>query len=262
MSAAALPVSFGGGSVTIARTAVSVSAASFAGATLAGETIAAAFGSNLATTVRIAGGLPLPTELAGTTVKVRDSAGVERLAPLFFVGPAQVNFLMPPGTAEGDATVTITSDDGTISTGQAAIGSVAPGLFTANADGQGIAAATVLRAKADGSRSYEPVSRFDPTLKKVVPVPIDLGPDSGNAGEQVFLILFGTGFRHRSSLTGVTVQVGGAPVEALYVGPQGDFAGLDQINLRLPRSLAGRGEMIINLVVDGKAGNPVTVFIK
>jgi uncharacterized protein (TIGR03437 family) len=40
---------------------------------------------------------PLPTELAG--VRVRDALGVERLAPLFFVSPSQINYLMPAGAA-------------------------------------------------------------------------------------------------------------------------------------------------------------------
>ena len=138
------------------------------------------------------------------------------------------------------------------------IGTVAPGLFTANASGQGLAAATVLRVRADGSLSYEAVSRFDAAQGKPVSVPIDLS----NPAEQVFLLLFGTGFRGRSSLGAVGLLVGGLPVEALYAGPQGDFAGLDQLNLPLPRTLAGRGEVTVVLTVDGKTANPVTVTFK
>ena len=57
-------------------------------------------------------------------------------------------------------------------------------------------------------------------------------------------------------------EIGGVPVETLYVGPQGDFVGLDQLNLRLPNNLAGRGEVQIRLVIDGKAANVVTVAFK
>ncbi|MGH9840640.1 MAG: CotH kinase family protein, partial [Blastocatellia bacterium] len=39
----------------------------------------------------------------------------------------------------------------------------------------------------------------------------------------------------------VTVRIGGERLEALYAGASGDLAGLDQINLSLPRTLAGRG---------------------
>ena len=257
----ALTASYATGTVTVnpaVSPVSSVSAASFVGTVLAPESMTAAFGSNLATAVQVANVVPLPTQLAGTTVKVKDSAGTERLAPLFFVAPTQINYLIPPGTAAGAATVTITSGDGSISNGEIAISSVAPGLFTANASGQGIAAATVFRVKADGSQLYEPVSRFDSALGRVVPVPIDLNP----ASDQVFLLLFGSGCKGRSSLANVQAEIGGVPVETLYVGPQGDFVGLDQLNLRLPSGLAGRGEVQIRLVIDGKAANVVTVAFK
>src|SRR5207244_5258607 len=72
-------------------TVASVSAASFKLPPIASESIIAAFGSGMATETQIATTTPLPTSLAGTTVKFRDSAGVERLAPLFFVSSGQIN---------------------------------------------------------------------------------------------------------------------------------------------------------------------------
>ena len=45
-------------------------------------------------------------------------------------------------------------------------------------------------------------------------------------------------------------------------GPQADFAGLDQVNGLLPRSLAGRGEVQVLLSVEGKPANTVTVNIR
>jgi hypothetical protein len=71
----------------------SVSAASFSGQELARESIAAVFGIALATTTGTAASVPLPTELAGTRVLIRDSVGTERLAPLFFVSPKQINWV-------------------------------------------------------------------------------------------------------------------------------------------------------------------------
>ncbi len=253
-----LTTTFADATVTLTRAVANVSAASFTGATLASETIIAAFGQNLATRLEVATSQPLPTTLAGTTVKVRDANGVERNAPLFFVSPAQVNYLIPPGTANGNATVTITSGDGSISTGAVSIAAVAPGLFSANANGQGVAAAIAVRVKADGTQSFESIARFDAAQNRFVPIPIDLGPE----GEQVFLILFGTGLRARSSLSAVSVRLGGADSEVSFAGPQGGFAGLDQINARIPRSLAGRGEIDLVLVVDGRTANTVRVTIK
>jgi uncharacterized protein (TIGR03437 family) len=246
------------GRVNASPAVASVSAASFAGGALAAESIVASFGTALATRVEVASTLPLPTTLAGTTVRVRDSAGAERLASLFFVAPTQINFQIPPGTATGQATITVTSGDGTVSGGVANIAAVAPGFFTANASGQGVAAATVLRVKADGTQVFEPVARFDAAQNRFVAAPIDLGPEN----EQVFLILFGTGFRQRSSLSATSLSIGGVSVEVLYAGAQGDFVGLDQVNARLPRSLIGRGEIDVRLTANGQTANIVGISIR
>jgi uncharacterized protein (TIGR03437 family) len=238
--------------------ATSVSAASFSGPTLASESIVGAFGAALATTTTAAASVPLPTELAGTRVLVRDSAGMERQASLFFVSPNQVNYQIPPETASGSAAVTIVSGDGRVSVGAIRVVSIAPGLFAANANGQGVAAAVALRVKADGSRSFEPVARFDAAQNRFVAIPIDLGPDT----DQVFLLLFGTGIKFRGALSAVSVRIGGADAPVSFAGAQGDFVGLDQVNALLPRSLAGRGEVEISLMVDGLPANFVRASIR
>lgn len=236
----------------------SVSAASFAGTELAGESIVAAFGDKLSTGVQTATSIPLPTTLAGTSVKIRDSLGAERSAPLFFAAPSQINLQIPAGTVNGPATIIVTSGDSTVSTGTMNITTIAPGLFTANASGQDVAAAVALRLKSDGTQIYEPVARFDSGQNKFVPAPIDLGASS----DQMFLILYGTGFRYRSSLAAVTATVGGTSVEMLYAGPVDGFVGLDQSNIRIPRALAGRGVVDVILTVDGRPANAVTIQIK
>lgn len=235
----------------------SVSAANFTGAALAAEAITALFGNGLATDTATANTLPLPTTLSGTTVKITDSAGTERNAPLYFVSPTQLNYQIPPGTMTGAASVLITTGNGTLFTGAANISNVAPGLFAADASGQGVAAAVVLRIQADGTRSFEPVALFV-GQNRFVAIPIDLGQET----DQVFLLLYGTGIRNRSALANVNVKIGeiDAPVE--FAGAQGDFVGLDQVNVRLPRSLAGRAQMDVVLTVDGQQANAVRINIK
>ena len=185
-------------------TTTSVSAASFIGQTLASESIVAAFGEILATTNQSATTLPLPTMLAGTQILIKDSAGVERPSPLFSVSPQQVNYQIPPGTAAGPAMVTARIGDIRVAGETVQIAATAPGLFSANANGQGAAAAVALRVKADGSQIYEQITRFDAALNRVVAIPLDLGPES----DQVFLLLFGTGFKMHSGLSAVSVKIG------------------------------------------------------
>jgi uncharacterized protein (TIGR03437 family) len=225
---------------------------------LAGESIVAAFGTDLATTTQIAGGSTLPTTLAGTTIKIKDSAGMERLAPLFSVSPSQINYQIPAGTANGAATVTAMAGNGIVSAGGMMIDLVSPGLFTADAGGGGIAAAVALRVTTDNSLQFEPVVEYDAAQNRFVAIPIDLGPE----GDQVFLILFGTGWRFRSALGNVKVQVQTIDAPVSFAGPQGTFFGLDQINAKLPRSLIGSGEVVVALTVDGKIANPVKVRMK
>lgn len=239
------------------------SAANYVQSDFAPGSIAVAFGKDLANQGFSSDELPLPTRVAGTQVSVQDSSGrgFQLSAPLFSFLPDQVNYLIPADVVEGYGLVTVwkQSSDQTWQqyTELIRITKTAPGLFTANSDGQGVPAALLLRVDARGFLSYEQVADYDTTQKKFVPVPIDLS----NATEQVFLLLFGTGLRGRSALENVSAKIGGVEAPVLYAGEQG-APGLDQINVLLPRTLAGRGEVEIVLTVDGKPANPVRLNIK
>ncbi len=231
-----------------------VSAASYVGNTAAAEQIVSGFGTNLATATMGATNTPLPTTLGGTTVKVRDSAGTERLSPLFYVSPTQVNFQIPAGTASGAATITVSHSSTNIA-GNLTIGAVAPGIFTVDSTGRGLAAAQALRLRADNSQSVEAIARYDSAQNKFVGLPVDL-----NTNDQMFLQLYGTGVRKRSDLANVTATIGGVAVNVLYAGTQNGYEGLDQINLSLPRNLPG-GELDIVVKVDGVNANTVKMAI-
>jgi uncharacterized protein (TIGR03437 family) len=231
-------------------TLTSVSAASYGGE-LAADSIVAAFGVNLAASTAAANSLPLPTTLGGVTVKVTDSEQTTRDAPLFFVSPSQINYLVPAGSKAGLAKIIVYNGERIVATSESPINPVAPALFTANASGEGVPAAVALRVRADGSQSVEPVARYDAAQQRFVPIPIDLGPE----GEQVFLILFGTGFRTPAEPGAVATFIGDEIAEVLFAGAAPGFVGLDQANVRAPRSLAGKGEVSILLIADDRASN-------
>ena len=239
-------------------TLATVSAASYAAPPLAAESIVAAFGENLAASVQTAATTPLPTTLGGTSVLVRDALGVERPAPLFFVAPNQINYLVPAGTALGNADVTVLRNIQAVAVGRLFIERLAPSLFSANANGTGWAAAVALRLKANGAQQFEPVAQFDANENRFVAVPLDLS----TADDQVFLLVFGSGFRAHQGLNQVKARLANQDVEVLFAGPQGQLAGLDQLNLRLPRTLAGRGELTLTLEVEGKQANPVKIVVQ
>ncbi len=240
------------------QTVATVSAASFQQGASSEAIVALFAAGGLAGSTAVAESVPLPTTLAGVQVKVKDAAGVERNAPLFFVSAGQINFLVPQGTGNGTANLTSLRDNNPVGAGTVTVETVTPALFTANANGQGAPAAVLFRIKADGTQSIEPTVQFNSTTNHFEATPIDLGPE----GEQVFVIGFGTGFRNRSSLNNVTCTIGGVMSEVSFAGAQGDLAGLDQTNIKIPRSLAGRGNLEIAFTVDGKRANAVAINIK
>ncbi len=246
--------------VTPILTLDTVSAASYtSGASLAAEMIVAGYGQGLVAVAAVAPpDPPLPTSLAGTTVTVQDSVGTQRLAPLWFVSPGQINYYIPSGTAIGAATVTVAFQSQPVITGQVQIGTVSPGLFTMNANGQGVAAAVAIWAQPDNSQSWQYIFAQPCVPGSCLSTPLDLGAPVAN----MYLELFGTGIRGRSSLAAVSATIGGVDAPVQYAGPVAGLTGLDQVNLAVPPSLAGRGEVDILLTVDGKAANPVKVNFK
>jgi uncharacterized protein (TIGR03437 family) len=219
-----------------ARSAAAVSAASFSADALAPEAIAAAFGTGLATATMVAASTPLPTELAGTRVFVNGVA-----APLFFVAPSQVNFLVPAGVSTGSAVVEITAGDNSVSRGTINLYLIAPSLFTSNAKGTDAPAAVVTK---DGI-NFASVGNPDGTSN-----PLDAGD---------YLVLFGSGFR-KASLNAVQITIGGRPAPARFAGPQGGLAGLDQINTQIPPGVSGLVDVVVS--INGRAANLVKVRIR
>ena len=204
----------GGG--LVALTAVHVSGVSYErGPQAAGSLMSAfpIFGSTIATARATAETAEGPTSLGGTTVTVRDAAGVDHMAPVFYVSPEQVNYRIPPAAAVGNATVTIRVA-GNTATSNIYIVSAYPNLF-------------------------EP------------------GDAPIAAGE--VLVLYGSGYGAAKS---ATATIGGVEASVEYAGAQGQFGGLDQYNITVPRQLAGRGAVEAVVTVEGKKSNAVRVVVR
>ena len=68
--------------------------------------------------------------------------------------------------------------------------------------------------------------------------------------------------RFHGGLSAVSLKIGDVEVPVTYAGPAPGLAGLDQLNVRVPRSLAGHGEVDIVLTVDGQTAYVVKVNIR
>lgn len=223
---------------------------------LAPVSIASFYGSNLATTTQEAGIEPPPLSLDGVTLTVTDSAGASRLAPLIYVSPSQINFVVPQGASTGTAGFKISNSSSVPISTTGTVQAVAPTLFSMSGDGKGVAAATAIRVQASNVQLQSPVPVFRCGASGCVSIPIDLGVDT-----PVYVTLYGTGIRNRSSLSNVSVIINGISAPVQYAGPQPSFEGLDQVNLALPLNLRGSGEVNIVLTVDGQTANVVTINV-
>jgi uncharacterized protein (TIGR03437 family) len=234
---------------------VAVSAASLSGLRIAAGSVVSLFGTGLAAAPAAAQSTALPMSLQGVTARVTASGGSTSDAPLYYVSPGQINLVVPAGTPPGPATVSVTASDGRTYATRIQVGRVAPALFSAAANGQGVAAAVVTRIRG-GDATFELPFRCD--SGGCVPLPIDLGSGS----DQVYLTLYGTGIRQRESDESVVVRMGAAVLPVLFAGPQPQYPGLDQVNFRLPRDLAGSGVLPVSVLVDNILTNRVLVQIR
>ena len=203
---------------------------------------------------------PVPTQLGGVTVNVRDSAGANRLAPLFYVSPTQINFEIPAGTASGVAAITVASGGPPVA-GSALVQNAVPTIFTA-APSVLPAAFAITYGPDNQPQTPLAVSSCQANGCASVPIPRP-------AGSRVFLELFATGIRNH--VAPVEALLNG-PVESLsvspaYAGPQGQFEGLDQVNVEITKipslsaSPAGTSYFLL-LNVDGQASNVVPFVLQ
>ena len=220
------------------------SAASYSLSAITEKAIVAAFGLTLATGTAGAATVPLPTSLAGTTVRVRDSNGVERLAPLFYASPDQINYQIPAGTAIGPATITIVNNNGIGAMGTVDVKAIAPSIFSADAKGSGPAAAVDAITNA--------AAPFNATMAN---------------GQPNIISVFGTGLgADATDVDGnindnVTARLDGNVVQLQYAGRSPGLVGLNQFNVILPAGITS-GSHTLTIARGGGVSNVTTLIIR
>jgi uncharacterized protein (TIGR03437 family) len=227
-----------------------VNSASYAPGPVAPQEIVSLFGPGMASQTAIAT-LPLPTVLGGTSVYINGQP-----AQLFAVTSGQANVLVPAGLSAGPATVTVLHGTTAARTASMTIASSAPGLYSANADGAGVAAANAYVVTASNQRVNQAVATCNPpAARSCLASPLSLG----GSADTLYIELYGTGIRGAAA---VQCFVAGQSVPCLYAGPVAAYAGLDQVNILIPKSLAGAGDVRVYVVADGAASNVVGLKIQ
>ena len=155
-------------------------------------------------------------------------------AQVFYVGAGQMNALVPNGLAAGTtASVEVSSGGAVVGSVTVAVASAAPGLFTTGASGR--AAAT----NQDGTANS------------------DLYP--AQVGSIVTLFATGQG---ESANAAANLSIGGKAAAMLYAGPAPGFAGLMQINARVPLGIAPGDEPVVLNVGGAVSQAGVTLAVK
>ena len=194
-------------------------------ATLSGSNLASSTASAVAT-----GSGTLPTLLAGVRVIV---GGI--FASLLYVSPTKVNFIMPASLLPGQTNIVLVRDFIVTPTAQITLLDAAPALFVDNPDNSRVAA-----QHADGSlvspdtpaHPGEVIVVYGTGLGRTDPTQID-----GSIPRSLAPIIL---------LNQLQVLLDGQPVPVeniLYAGIAPGFAGLYQINLRLPMEIGATPEI-------------------
>lgn len=239
------------------QTVTVVNAASFnADKVMTPDSIGAAFGTFITQNNQVfqATTVPLPTTLGGVRVRVGNTD-----AGLFFVAPSQINFQIPPGLADAQSvTVTVTNSDNSTRTGTFTIVRGAPGIFSAKATGQGVAAAQTTFDGAVFQNIFDSAGN-------------ERDVDAGTRARPNVLVLYGTGIRNTPAANptdgngvaeSISVKFQGVPGQVLFAGPVPGFVAFDQINVIIPPELAGLGSIrviVSTIGANSRTANTVTM---
>ena len=191
-------------------------------------------------------GFPLPTTLAGTSVRV-SSGGQTLDCPLVYTLAGQLAAIMPSSTPIGNATLTVSFGGQTSTPRTVRVVNSAFGTFTLNQGGSGPGI----------------ITNFESATSQ----PVNTALRSARPGQT--LIMYGTGLGPLPAGTpdnaaapavainqaNVELFVGGRRAAVAYAGRAPGFAGLDQINFVVPAGVDG-----CSVPVAVKTGNIISNY--
>jgi hypothetical protein len=163
---------------------------------------------------------------------VSQAGGGPRLSPGAMASAIGTNLSTSTVVAPGIATVAIGN-----AVSAALIGPVAPGLFSADGSGSGVALALAVRTSADGAQTPLTVYRCD--AGPCIATPLDLGADT----DQLVVQFYPTGIEGFSSLDNVVAQVERGPGPGAVCGSARPGSRPRPSQQVIPPSLAGAGEV-------------------
>jgi uncharacterized protein (TIGR03437 family) len=226
-----------------------VNGASFAAAApLSPGSLVTIFGSKLSQGTGSASSLPLPTNLAGSSVVL---AG--RQAPLLFANDGQVNAVIPYGTSVNTGQQVILLRGSSISVPQiVTLAPVAPGIFSRDGTGKGqgtifVGNSTTLADHANPVRVGDVAVIYCTGLGEVNP-PVPTGSAAPFAP-------------HSATVNPVGVMIGGVAASVQFAGLTPGLVGVYQVNAVVPAVAAG-DQVPVVITAAGQQSPPVTIAVR
>jgi uncharacterized protein (TIGR03437 family) len=182
---------------------------------------------------------PLPIELNGVSVSINSAA-----AGLYFVSAGQINFVVPPGLAPNTGTTTyplVINNNGTTIRSTIQLLTAQPDIFTVTND-FGSNRASVLNVT-------NPLSTGTPEPFDVTTTYVNGSGDT--VTEPTKLAIFLTGVHGITDKTQVTVRIGTTDLTGtaiVRITPT-DTPGTDEIDVVLPATLAGAGDVPVIVTI-------------
>ncbi len=210
------------------------------------------FGSDLAPAYEKATAFPLPSALQGVSVDVIDGSRTFK-APLFFVSSGQVNALMPYEVTSTSVQVRLNTAGGSTRLHRLSLTSRTPRLLSTTMTGNGDAilvhADFNLVTLNNPARAGEVVVLFLTGLGAVSPaVASGQMANDGSPGKPLNQVT-----------VPVTVSVNQTPGTVYFAGLAPGFAGLYQVNFKVPETVAP-GVLDISVAIGTEASQPTVRF--
>jgi uncharacterized protein (TIGR03437 family) len=222
--------------------------ASYGTGALAPGSIASVFGNFPIDTPAIGQGFPLPTTLAGLTLRIDDSQPM----PLFYVSPNQVDFQVPwELTGASQTNISVTVNQQTSAAQTLDLASFTPGIFSINAQGTGQGAIL--------DSTHRLVDYTNPAASgaNIEIYATGLGavsnqPATGTAAPMSPLA---------TTTTTPTVTIGGVSATVTFSGLAPGFAGVYQVNAVVPVGTPSGNAVPVMLSIGGLTSNAVTIAV-
>lgn len=246
------------------KAATVVNAASFQASVPVGQGgLVALFGDGIASDSDTARATPWPASILNRQVVVND----ETPAPLYFVGPKQVNFQIPSLVPAGSQRIAVrAADTGELIAGGALlVAASSPGLFTANSSGTGQAAAVnqdlTLNSSSNPAPAGSVITLYGTGQGQVSP----FVPDGAAAPSSPLATTVAVQTSDQRTCTtsqpSMCVAIGTAFGDVQFTGLAPGYVGLWQINVKIPQGTPA-GNASVRVLINGSPSNTVSIAVR